>query len=269
MYLDEYLAEDIGYGDLTSDTLFTDEQATAKLLAKETCIVAGIEDITTLFVRFGLKVEAVASDGKKVNEDTEILHISGDARAILKTERLALNIISRMSGIATQTHELVDICRKINPNIRIACTRKTTPGFRYHEKKAVVIGGGDSHRYRLDDAILIKDNHIKLVGSVHEALARMKKAGFTKKVEIEVETLEDALVAANEGANIIMLDNMTPQGVEEASKKIREANKEVMIEVSGNITPENILDYAPFPDVISLGWLTHSYTSKNFSLEII
>lgn len=269
MYLDEYLAEDIGYGDLTSDTLLTDEQATAKLLSKEACIVAGIDDLTLIFERFALKVEPKVSDGKEVAENTEILQVSGDARAILKTERLALNIISRMSGIATQTHELVDICQKINPKIRIACTRKTTPGFRYYEKKAVVIGGGDSHRYRLDDAILIKDNHIKIVGGVQEALGRAKKAAFSKKIEIEVETLEDAIIAAKEGANIIMLDNMTPQAVEEASNKIREANKEVIIEVSGNITPENILDYAPYPDVISLGWLTHSYTSKNFSMEIV
>jgi nicotinate-nucleotide pyrophosphorylase (carboxylating) len=164
---------------------------------------------------------------------------------------------------------LVDKCQEVNPNIRIACTRKTTPGFRYYEKKAVVIGGGDSHRYRLDDEILIKDNHIKLVGGVKNALRRMKKVGFTKKIEIEVETEKDALVAAKEGANIIMLDNMKPQDVKKAAGNIRKRNKDIIIEVSGNITPDNILDYAPYPDVISLGWLTHSYRSKNFSMEII
>ena len=269
MYIDEYLAEDIGYGDLTSDTLLTEEQATAKLVAKDPCIVAGVQDIKAIFERFALKVEVKVNDGDEVEVDTEILQVAGDARAILKTERLALNIISRMSGIATQTHELVAICQKVNPTLRVACTRKTTPGFRYYEKKAVVIGGGDSHRYRLDDEILIKDNHIKLVGGVLEALTRIKKVGFTKKIEIEVETLDDAVLAAQEGANIIMLDNMTPQEVDQASKKVREADPDILIEVSGNITPDNILDYAPYPDVISLGWLTHSYTSKNFSMEII
>jgi nicotinate-nucleotide pyrophosphorylase (carboxylating) len=269
MYLDEYLAEDIGYGDLTSDTLLTNEQAKARILVKEPCIVAGVQDIALLFERFNLKVKIKVTDGKKVKKDLEILKVSGDARDILKTERLALNIISRMSGIATQTNELVTKCHKVNPKLRIACTRKTTPGFRYYEKKAVVIGGGDSHRYRLDDEILIKDNHIKLVGGVKEVLRRMKKVDFTKKIEIEVENLKDAMVAVKEGANIIMLDNMKPQDVKKAVEKIRKTNKEVIIEVSGNITPDNILDYAPYPDVISLGWLTHSYRSKNFSMEII
>jgi nicotinate-nucleotide pyrophosphorylase (carboxylating) len=269
MYLDEYLAEDIGYGDLTSDTLLTEEQATARIVAKESCKVAGVQDIKAIFERFALKVEDKVNDADEVETDSEIMEITGDARAILKTERLALNIISRMSGIATQTHELVEKCRKVNPTIRIACTRKTTPGFRYYEKKAVVVGGGDSHRYRLDDEILIKDNHIKLVGGVKEALTRIKKVGFTKKIEIEVENLDDAVLAAREGANIIMLDNMAPEDVNNASKKVREVDPDIIIEVSGNITPDNILDYAPYPDVISLGWLTHSYTSKNFSMEIV
>lgn len=269
MYLDEYLAEDIGYGDLTSDTLLTNEQAKARIISKEPCIVAGVKDISAVFERFNLKVKVKASDGKKVRKNAEILRVAGDARDILKTERLALNIISRMSGIASQTHELVTKCHKLNPELRIACTRKTTPGFRYYEKKAVVIGGGDSHRYRLDDEILIKDNHIKLVGGVKEALKRMKKVGFTKKIEIEVENLDDAVLAAKEGANIIMLDNMTPKEVKKAAENIRKINKDIIIEVSGNITPDNILEYATYPDVISLGWLTHSYTSKNFSMEII
>jgi len=269
MYLDEYLAEDIGYGDLTSDTLLTNEQAKARIIAQEPCIVAGVQDIAAVFERFNLKVNVKAVDGKKVKKDVEVLRVSGDARDILKTERLALNIISRMSGIASQTQELVTRCHKLNPKLRIACTRKTTPGFRYYEKKAVVIGGGDSHRYRLDDEILIKDNHIKLVGGVKKALTRIKKVGFTKKIEIEVENLKDAMLAAKEGANIIMLDNMKPHEVKKAAEKIRKVNKDIIIEVSGNITPDNILDYAPYPDVISLGWLTHSYTSKNFSMEII
>jgi nicotinate-nucleotide pyrophosphorylase (carboxylating) len=175
----------------------------------------------------------------------------------------------RMSGIATQTKALVERCRKMNPHVRIAATRKTTPGFRYFEKKAVMLGGGDPHRYRLDDAFIIKDNHLRIVGSVKEAVRRAKKGGFTKKIEIEVENLRDALEAVNAGADIIMLDNMTPKEAEETAKKIKEIKKSVIVEISGGITPDNIIDYAKFADVISLGWLTHSTKAVDFSLEII
>jgi nicotinate-nucleotide pyrophosphorylase (carboxylating) len=172
-----------------------------------------------------------------------------------------------MSGIATLTNKLVEKCKKSNPKVEIAATRKTTPGCRYYEKKAVKIGGGIPHRYGLYDAILIKDNHIKMVGSVEECIKRVKKTG--KEIEIEVENIDDAMKAAKSGANIIMLDNFTPEDVKKAYKKIKKINKNIEVEVSGGIKPENITEYAKYAEVISLGMLTHSVKSVDFSLEII
>jgi nicotinate-nucleotide pyrophosphorylase (carboxylating) len=247
----------------------SDERASAVIKVKEDCILAGLEEAKTIFEQLGLTTETVFLDGQEVLKGADVLRIEGLASAILSCERLGLNFLMRMSGIATQTKALVERCRKMNPHIRIAATRKTTPGFRYFEKKAVILGGGDPHRYRLDDAFIIKDNHLRIVGSVKEAVDRAKKGGFTKKIEIEVENLRDALEAVNAGADIIMLDNMTPKEAEETAKKIKEIKKSVIIEISGGITPNNIIDYAKFADVISLGWLTHSTKAVDFSLEII
>ena len=266
---DEYFREDIGHGDITSQTLLSDERASAVIKVKEDCILAGLEEAKTIFEQLGLTTETVFLDGQEVLKGADVLRIEGLASAILSCERLALNFLMRMSGIATQTKALVERCRKMNPHVKIAATRKTTPGFRYFEKKAVILGGGDPHRYRLDDAFIIKDNHLRIVGSVKEAVRRAKKGGFTKKIEIEVENLKDSLEAVNAGADIIMLDNMTPEEAEETAKKIKEIKKSVIIEISGGITPNNIIDYAKFADVISLGWLTHSTKAIDFSLEIV
>ncbi len=266
---EEYFREDIGHGDITSQTLLSDERASAVIKAKEDCILAGLEEAKTIFEQFGLTTETVFLDGQEVLKDADILRIEGLAKSILSCERLALNFLMRMSGIATQTKALIEKCKKMNPHVRIAATRKTTPGFRYFEKKAVRLGGGDPHRYRLDDAFIIKDNHLRIVGSVKEAVNRAKKGGFTKKIEIEVENLKDALEAVNAGTDIIMLDNMTPEEAEATTKKIKKIKKSVIVEISGGITPNNIIDYAKFADVISLGWLTHSTKAIDFSLEIV
>jgi nicotinate-nucleotide pyrophosphorylase (carboxylating) len=265
--LKDYLNEDLGEGDVTSDALLGDEVAVGAIVAKDDCVVAGLEEATGLFRDHGLKADSNFKDGDNVKNGDEVLRVEGKAKAILGVERTALNFIMRMSGIATETSNLAGMCRRVNKDIRIAATRKTTPGFREFEKKAVEIGGGWTHRRDLSDFILIKDNHLKVVGSIEEAIKRASKS--KKKVEIEVTDIDEAVVAVRLKPDMIMLDNMTPDEVEKASKKIRNIDKDVKIEVSGNITSENILEYAPFADIISMGALTHSARSRNFSLEII
>jgi nicotinate-nucleotide pyrophosphorylase (carboxylating) len=265
-YLDEDLEKK---GDITSNNLFSDETATANIIAKEDCIVAGLEIGSEVFKRTGAKVNLKSKDGDFINDGTVVAVVKGTACSILKGERLVLNIIGRMSGIATETKMLVEKCRKINPKIKIAATRKTTPGFRRYEKKAVEIGGGDAHRYGLFDAILIKDNHIKVVGSVEKTIEKILKSIKNKEVEIEVEKEEDAILAAKNNIDCIMLDNLDAKIAEKISKKIKNINPNILIEISGGITEYNITDYAQFADRISLGYLTHSVKSKDFSLEIL
>lgn len=262
-----FLGEDLGHGDITSEALIGEVDAEAKVTAKEDCVLAGLEEARAIFEHLGVRTESSCRDGQSIEKGTAVLLLKGGARPILAGERVALNFLMRMSGIATQTGELVTMCRERNPDVSVAATRKTTPGFRFFEKKAVRIGGGDPHRFRLDDAFLIKDNHLKVIGSVKEAVKRAKAGHFNKKVEIEVETEEEALEAARAGADIIMLDNMPPDEGRSVAQKIR-AISSCTIEVSGGINPRNIVDYADFADVISLGWITHSVRAVDFSLEI-
>lgn len=267
--IDRYIEEDTNkIGDITSNSMFTKETANARIVSKETCILAGLEEAKIVFERTGAKMDLLLREGLHVKQNTVVATVSGPARSILLGERLALNFIGRMSGIATETKGLVDICRTINPAIKIAATRKTTPGFRKYEKKAVRIGGGDPHRFGLYDAVLIKDNHIKLAGSVEEAIGRVKKKINDKVIEVEVENEKDAITVAKAKVGVIMLDNFDPKTAEIVAKKIREIDPKILIEVSGGINIDNITEYASFADQISLGYLTHSVKSKDFSLEI-
>lgn len=265
----EYLREDVGSGDVTTDLLVpSDSRAVGKIIAKESCVLAGAQEAAGVFAELGATSEQKAEEGVVVAEGDIVLIVRGPTKALLTGERLALNFLMRMSGIATVTNDLLARCRRANPSVRIAATRKTTPGFREFEKRAVTIGGGDPHRFGLDDAILIKDNHIAVAGGVREALRSAKSASFTKKVEIEVETEEDAVAAVEEGADIIMLDNFDPQDARDVAEGLRRRRPDVIIEVSGGITPDNVELYAAFADIISLGWLTHSVKSMDFSMTI-
>jgi nicotinate-nucleotide pyrophosphorylase (carboxylating) len=267
--IDRYLQEDVGKdGDITSDALFTNETARAFIIAKEACVVAGLEEAQQVFTKMHAKALLLVRDGTTVRKKTPVLEIRGSAKAILKGERLALNFIGRMSGIASETQGLVDRCRKINPTVTIAATRKTTPGFRTYEKKAVILGGGEPHRYGLYEWVLIKDNHLKLIGSVETALQRVHRKAPRKIIEIEVENEKDALSAAKGNADVIMLDNIPPRKGSAIARKIRQINPHILIEVSGGITGDNIIRYASYADRISLGALTHSVKNKDFSLEI-
>jgi len=263
-----FLSEDIGQGDITTNSVIGDEIATGTIKAKSKSVVSGLFEAEHVFKRMGLIVEKVVKEGETVEPGTVVMKISGPAKDILTSERIALNFIMIMSGIATSTRELVDKAKVVNPNIRVAGTRKTTPGFRRYAKKAIIQGGGDPHRFRLDDGILIKDNHLRIVGTITEAVSRAKTFSFSKKVEVEVESMAQAKEAALAGADVILLDNMTPKQVSEASKIIKEINSKAMVEVSGGIKPDNIASYAEYADIISIGYITHSAPAADFSMDI-
>ncbi|UCE44666.1 MAG: carboxylating nicotinate-nucleotide diphosphorylase [Methanobacteriota archaeon] len=267
----DYIREDIGSGDVTSELLVPPRRrASGRIIAEEQCVLAGAVEAFSVFEELGAEATEVVKEGTRAEKGDVVMTVKGSARALLSGERLALNFLMRMSGIATLTNDLLHRCRKINPKVRIAATRKTTPGFRQFEKRAVSIGGGDTHRFGLDDAILIKDNHIAIAGGIREALRSARQAAsFTKKIEIEVGTVDDALTAVEEGADIIMLDNLAPEEGEKVAREVRSANPMTVIEVSGGIRPDNIEAYASFADIISLGWLTHSVRSIDFSMDIV
>ncbi len=267
------LAEDIGEGDITAATIIPKNTvADAEVIAKEDGVAAGIEEAIILVEYLGLKAEAKVTDGEKIKNKQVLMTLSGDARTILSAERTMLNLLSRMSGIATKTAALIGKLEKIKVKARIASTRKSAPGLLYFDKKAVLVGGGDPHRLHLDDMVLIKDNHIVVVGNAKDAVRQAKaNVSFSKKIEVEVTTIEDALKAAKAGADIVMLDNFSPKQAKDASEKLRKGGYDkVLLEVSGGITAENLLEYASANvDVISMGTLTHSVKALDISLEIL
>ena len=267
--IDRFLSEDLGTkGDITSNALFTKQIARATIIAKGDCVIAGLQETQQVFKKVGASTRLLFRDGTAIKNGNMVMEIQGSVRSILKGERLALNIMGRMSGIATETKKIVQRCKKINPKVTIAATRKTTPGFRIFEKKAIILGGGEPHRYGLYDAVLIKDNHLKMLRSVEEAIKKIKRTLPNHIIEIEAENETDALSAARMNVEIIMLDNFNPRAGKNVARKIRKINPGILIEVSGGITAENIEKYAAFADRISLGYLTHSIKNKDFSLEI-
>ena len=269
-----FFAEDVGYGDITSDALISPKRtAKGRIICKENATAAGIEEALLLLELVGCKGKAEVQDGDRVKSGAVILSTRGPARALLGVERTLLNLLSHMSGVATATADFVSIAnRESRGRIRIACTRKTLPGLRYFEKRAVELGGGDTHRLRLDDEVLIKDNHLELAGSITECIEKTKKTvSFTKKVEIEVTEPDQAVEAAKAGADIVLLDNMTPKEAgSSVSLLIRKGLRDrVLVEASGGITRENLASYAKTGvDVISVGAITHSASAIDISLEI-
>src|SRR3972149_8561256 len=216
--LKQLLAEDVGQGDVTSAAVVpAGLTVEAAVVAKEAGIVAGIEETVILAESLGLSVKAEVAEGQEAKKGQVLLRISGNAQTILSAERTMLNLLSRMSGIATATRRLTEKLRKANATAKIAATRKTAPGLGYFDKKAVLVGGGDPHRLHLDDMILGKDNHIAIVGSVENAVKMARhNASFSKKIEIEVSRVTDALKAAEAGADIIMFDNVSPKQAKES-----------------------------------------------------
>jgi len=271
--LKEFLDEDIGYGDITTDALVNPAaKATGTVICKERAVIAGLSESIILLKLLGCEGKPKVRDGQEVSSGTIILEANGSGRALLKVERVLLNLLSHMSGVATATGELVNIAKQNGGSTRIACTRKTLPGLRYFEKRAVELGGGDTHRLRLDDAVLIKENHLALAGSITESVRKAKaKVSFTKKIEVEAATPEQAVEAGLAGADIVLLDNMTPAEVKK-SMSLLEARKlrdRLLVEVSGGITRENLGGYVKIGmDVISVGSITHSAKAIDMSLEL-
>jgi nicotinate-nucleotide pyrophosphorylase (carboxylating) len=272
--LQRMLAEDLGEGDITTSlTVPPNTTVEANVVSRESGVVAGIEESIILLENLGLRAEALSKDGDEIDAGKVIIKISGDAKTMLATERTLLNLLSRMSGIASATRKLVKTIQKAKLTTKVACTRKTAPGLLYFDKKAVLAGGGDTHRLHLDDMILIKDNHIAVAGSLEKALSNAKKkASFSKKIEVEVSTAMDALEAAKSGADIIMLDNFQPRQLEEAVRLLKEHGcfGKVLLEASGGITAKNMLAYASKQvAIVSLGEITESAKALDISLEIV
>jgi len=269
----QLLTDDIGQGDITTATLIpADLRVEAMVITKEDGVAAGIMEVTILGESLGLSAKPLVADGDEVKKGRVLITFSGDARTILSFERTALNLVSRMSGIATATRRLSKKLEKAHLNTRIAATRKTAPGLLYFDKKAVSLGGGDPHRFHLDDMILIKDNHLTLSKNIETAVKQTKqKASFSKKIEVEVTSVADALKAAKAGADIVMLDNFSPKKIRETIEALKKLglSEKILTEASGGITEQNLEKYAQTQvNIISLGELTHSTKALDISMEI-
>jgi len=263
--LAQFLAEDIGKGDITSD-LLDKKRITATIISREDAILAGVQYAKEIFKIKGCNVKILKKEGSKIKPNQTIISITGDAGKILTCERTALNLLTRMSGIATQTNQLV---KKIPSKTKLYATRKTAPGLRYFDKEAVEIGGGKKHRLRLDEMVMIKDNHIAIEDSLLSLIKKTKKK--YKKFEVEVENTKDAVLAANMGATIIMLDNFTPAQIKKTIQTLKDQKlrSKVLLEASGGITSKNISKYGQTGvDIISVGSITNSVKGIDMSLEI-
>lgn len=264
------LEEDEGFGDITSNAVVEKgKEITARIVSKDEGILAGMDIIREVFEEYGINVNFWLIDGTKISKGDLLMSVAGDARTILLLERTVLNLSMRMSGVATAANHYVDLVKEYD--VRVAGTRKTSPAIAKFDKYALGVGGADTHRFSLDDMVLIKDNHIAACGTPLEALLKAKaNVSFSKKIEIEVETLDDAVDCVENGADIVMLDNMSPDEVNRVINKLNEMNirKNSLIEVSGGITDETIVEYAKLGvDIISIGALTHSSRSLNFSMK--
>ena len=263
------LLEDLSLGDITSDTIFTPEnRAKAAIGAKEDLVLCGMDVAETVFHAVDPDVifTPLKKDGDNVKKGEVVLELTGSTLSILKAERTALNFMQRMSGIATASREYAAIGKKYG--VMIVDTRKTQPGLRRLDKYAVRTGGARNHRISLADSVMIKDNHIAAAGSITAAVKKIKDViGHTPKVEVETTTLDEVKEALTAGADIIMLDNMTPEQIAVCKKEIA---GRAIIEVSGGVNKTNLEAYcAVRPDVISMGALTHSVPAKDLSLKIV
>ncbi len=263
-----FLSEDVGSGDVTANIL-TNKRIIAKIISRQPGIVAGAEFAREIFVMNGCSVKIIKKDGARIKPNQTVIQISGPARSVLSCERTALNLLSRMSGIATLTAEFVGKIKSASKTTDLYSTRKTAPGLRFFDKEAVRIGGGKKHRMTLADMIMIKDNHIASEGSLVALIHKAKKR--SKTFEVEVENKGDAILAATLGVPIIMLDNFAPAQIQKtivALKKLGLRNK-VKLEASGGINEKNITEFARSGvDMISVGKITNSANAIDFSLEV-
>lgn len=265
-WLAAYLDEDLPEGDITSEAIFSEsDQGRANLVMRQAGFVAGLDAAAEVFSRLGVTAQH-DGDGRWVDAGEVVMRLSGPTRGLLAGERLALNMVGRMSGIATQTRKLVEVLGEACSGAVVAGTRKTTPGFRHFEKEAIRIAGGATHRYHLGDEAMIKDNHREAAGSVAAAVAAVKNAHPNKVLTTEVESLDDALAAAEAGTDWILIDNQTPTVGRQWAEAVWARFPGVKVEASGGIQGDNIADYG-WADRISLGALTHQAQSIDVSLE--
>ncbi len=261
-------SEDIGMGDLTTESIFSESQrGKGVYTAKTEGILSGLKAIEVGYklLDSSASVRLLKNDGQAVNKGEQIAEVEASLRALLSGERVILNLIQHLSGIATATRDV--IATLSDPSITITDTRKTLPGLRSFQKYAVRCGGGKNHRYRLDDGVMIKDNHIKAAGNIKSAVELVRaRVGHMVKIEIEVENKEQVLAAVEAKADVIMLDNRSPEEVKDLVKLIPE---DIVVEVSGGITPDNISGFKNCgADVISLGWLSHSVKALDISFNL-
>ena len=260
------LAEDLRWGDVTTDAAVPpDVRAVGEIVAGSPCVLAGLDVALEAFTQLDPRVEAARlfQDGGQCAVGETVLRVTGLGRALLTAERTALNFLQRLSGIATLTRRFVDVA---GGRTTVLDTRKTTPTLRALEKYAVRAGGGVNHRMALDDGILIKDNHIRLAGSIQVAVARVRRAGHDMPIEVEAQSVADVSEAVAAGADVVLADNMDTEDIREAVRLTRGAAK---IEVSGGITLERLDEVAAvLPEFVSVGALTHSAPAIDFSFDL-
>jgi len=263
-----FISEDIQGGDITS-VLLPKKKIKAKIISRQEGVLAGVKFAGDIFRLKGCNVKIIKKDGAKLKSNQIILQISGNAGTVLSCERTALNLLSRMSGIATQTNFLVSKIRKINKKTKLYSTRKTAPGLRFFDKEAIMIGGGHKHRMSLNDMVMIKDNHLLVTNSMEGIIKNARKRH--KHVEVEVENQRDAILAASSGATIVMLDNFSPVQIKKTITTLQKKTlrNKVKLEASGGINSKNITAYAKTSvDMISVGSITNSVKGLELSLEV-
>ncbi len=270
--ISEFLSEDIGRGDITTQaTVSPDVRGYGKFLAKENLIVCGVEVAEAVFFQLdpeSPEIESTVGEGNEVEAGTVFATLKGFADVLLGGERVALNLLQRMCGVATLTRQYVKAVE--GTNAKIIDTRKTTPGLRMLEKYAVTVGGGKNHRFGLDDGVLIKDNHVALAGGITEAVTMAKsKVGHLHKIEIEISNWAQLREAILAGADIILLDNQTPEEAEKLVEMARQLNPNVLLEASGGMDLDRVRSFAEAGvDFISVGRLTHSAKAVDISFKI-
>ncbi len=260
--VERWLREDVGHHDVTNDV---PGETTGRLVAKEAGVVAGLDAAIAVFEYLGVDTEATVDDGDRIEGGDNVLAVEGPAKNVLRAERVAVNIAGHASGIATRTRMAVDAAREVSDSVEIAGTRKTTPGLRGVEKRAVVAGGGDSHRLDLSHMVMVKDNHIAEMGMEAAIEHFRERVSFATKIEVEVEQPEDGKRAAEAGADIVLFDNLPPAEIKRGVEMLPEGT---LGEASGGITITDVPDYAGTGvDIISMGSLTHSAPSLDFSFR--
>ena len=260
--IEAWLREDLGHHDVTNDV---PGETDGRLVAKQRGVVAGLEAATRVFEHLGVGVSTAVAAGDRIDPGDVLLRTDGPARATLRGERVAVNVAGHASGVATRTRTAVEAARRVSDDVAVAGTRKTTPGLRGVEKRAIAAGGGDTHRLDCSHMVMIKDNHVAELG-IERAVERFReRASFATRIEVEAETETEALAAAGAGADVVLLDNMTPAATKAAVEALPAG---VVTEASGGITLESLPAYAATGvDVVSLGSLTHSAEALDLSFR--